>query len=184
MKKILIILIVLLVYVPHFIFGEKKTVKDVQLSDEAFIKEIQQYYPQDIIEIFNSSNGRFATVFHDSTYTFALSTADHSAIKGYKGYSNLIIFVEIESNIEKIVFVDSDDTKPWVKKVLKSDILQELARQKITSEDRPTYLVTGATVTSKVFNQSVIETLDWFKNIFPQLKIEKSTIFLQDSLNK
>jgi len=183
MKNLLIILLAVFISIPFLLGAGKVSIEDVQLSDEALIKEIQKYYPTESIEIFNSSEGRFAAVYHYSTYTFALSTADHSKFKGYKGYSNLIIFVDINGNVKRIVFVDSDDTRPWVNMVLQSDILSELSKQNLNSDERPSYLVTGATVTSTVFNKSINRTLEWFKDMYPYLKIMDSTIIIMDSLN-
>ncbi|MEA2104569.1 MAG: hypothetical protein U9P79_08025 [Candidatus Cloacimonadota bacterium] len=183
MKKSIYLFILLNFFLALPLPARKNTIEDIQLNDSAFISEIQKHLPWGNIKIFNTSHGRFAAVYKDSLLSFVLSTADHSELRGYKGYSNLLIFISSEGTVERITFVDSDDTKPWVKRVLKSDILSALSMQNLDTQERPNYLVTGATVTSEVFSKSVKQTLEWFKNFYSNLEVQDPKFVIADSLN-
>jgi Na+-translocating ferredoxin:NAD+ oxidoreductase RnfG subunit len=172
----------MIISIPLLLSAKQGSIDDVLLTNKAFISEIREQYPESDIEIISTKLGRFASVYQDSIRHFAVSTADFSSVMGYKGYSNLIVYIDQTGNVEDVTFVESQDTKPYVKKVLRTKILSELSDQNITSPGRPSYLVTGATITSNVFNKSIAQTLDAFGAIFDQLVFENSTLVIPDSL--
>ena len=154
------------------------------MQNEEFITEIQKLYPYNDIKIIITDLGRFAIASSDSTLHIALSTSDYTSFKGYKGYSNLLIILDQNGNIETIIFVCSDDTKPYVKNILKSKILSVLSKQNIENDERPSYLVSGATITSNVFTESINKTLDSFKQIYNYLEFDDFKCMISDSLMK
>jgi len=186
MKQIILLLITFLFFNSLGLNAKKShnTLESARMNDKEFITEIRELFPENEIKIINSTVGRFAVATSDSTVHIALSTSDYTSFKGYKGYSNLLIILDHDGNIETIIFVLSDDTKPYVQNILKSKIFSVLSKQNIETDERPSYLVSGATITSNVFTESINKTLDSFKQIYKYLEFDYFKCIIPDSLMK
>lgn len=153
-----------------------------KLNNRQFAHLIKRHFSDKKFSIYDTKLGRFAVVFSDTIENYVLTTADYSKIKGYQGYSNLLIILDTKGNVGKIHFLSSDDSEPYVNLILNTDILSILSNQHLFTKERPAYIVTGATVTSEVFSKSISQTLDAFRKISKQIKWRDNKIYCPDSL--
>ncbi len=181
-KKIFLTILVLIIITFQFLgMSNRKYLHYEKLNNRKFNCLLKHHFSNKKFYIYKTELGRFAVVFADTIENYVLTTADYSEIEGYQGYSNLAIILDAEGKVERINFLNSDDSEPYVKLILNTDILSILSNQHLLTKERPIHIVTGATITSEVFSKSVSKTLDTFREIYVNIKWEDNKIQIPDS---
>ena len=149
-------------------------IENVRLSDKEFSNLIKNNFPKKEFSIIQTKFGRFGVVFADSVEHFVITTANYSSEMGFQGYSNFAIIIDTQGEIERIIFLSSEDTEVFVQKIIADGILGILSKQNLFTQKRPTCLITGATMTTSAISKDISKTLDAFREIFDLINLKRN----------
>jgi len=113
---------------------------------------------------------RFAVVEQGDERLVALLTADYSDVEGYRGVTNSLVLIDLEGVIREIKVVESEDTPPYVRRVVRKGFLDQFKGLKpgVAPE---VDAVTGATMTCDAIRDSLVETMKTFADMAQKLDL-------------
>lgn len=168
--------------------------KSAKVNLKKYVKLIKKKaeFKQDF-KVYETDKGRFAVSGEGNDLRLIVLTGDYAEIKGYRGWTNCFILMDKECRVMDVKVVDSMDTPPYVKRVVKKGYLNNFIDHKYkegaSEHHRGRHAhrkghrhghnrhgsvdaVSGATMTSDAIKASVEKSLEEFKKIFAALKFK------------
>lgn len=133
---------------------------------------------------YDADGDRFAVIKQGGERLIGMFTAEYSEAEGYRGITNSLVLLDLQGVIREVKVVDSEDTPPYVRRVVRKGFLEQF--KELKPGDSPEVdAVTGATMTCEAIEQSVKETLEAFSALtdrvdfsgtVPRGKTQKTTV--------
>ncbi|MBN1197107.1 MAG: FMN-binding protein [Candidatus Aminicenantes bacterium] len=115
-------------------------------------------------QLYEADGFRFAMIKRQNENLVGLFTADYSQVEGYRGITNCLVLMELNGAVKEVKVVESEDTPPYVKRLIREGFLDQLVGLK-PAQTAEVDAVSGATITCDAIRDSVVETLQAFLQI-------------------
>lgn len=131
------------------------------------------YFEFSKIEIKNTDNREYAKIVINGKNKFLFTTNEFSNVKGYKGKTNLLVMTnENLSKLEKVIFLNSEDTKSYVNLLEKEEYYNKFSGIDVTKLTEDSFsdidAVSCATITSNAIKKAISTSLLKIKTALKQ----------------
>ena len=150
--------------------------KRIPVDVSTYLEWVQaQAGGEETCRIYEMDGNRFARLWQGEVVRWVFLTGDYATFTGYRGWTNCLVEMEKSGRIVAVEVVDSQDTPPYVRRVVRRGFCKQFLGMNAEKNGRsPDDLefdgVSGATLTCRAIARSVSASQEKFRALLARMK--------------
>jgi len=181
-NKVTIYISVFILFFSSFVFAKKNYVL-ADVSNNDYLKQVQELSGAKSAALYSSSLGRFAFFSKEGLSGYAFLSSDYALTKGYRGPTSVLFLLDKSgSKIIDVKLIESTDTRSYIDYLVKHKYFERYKEVNAVVDQKTSVsvgvdAVTGATRSCDAIKISIEKTMEIVKPMISSMQIKQGKLY-------